>query len=116
MAIEQRYSARQRIELQVHIHYRKRRFYSAKGRNLSEQGMFLEVRNLTLPTGTMIELELTGVGGDSLIAAVVTHQSGSGIGVMFRDPQPEIYRSFCAMQGLALPLPVPKTMPERVVG
>ncbi|WP_200334766.1 PilZ domain-containing protein [Thiocystis violacea] len=91
MTIEHRYCARYPIALDVHIQYRKRRFYGAKGTNLSTQGMFLEVRNLTLPTGTMIELELHALGRDWLIPAIVIHRSRSGIGAMFRDPQPELF-------------------------
>lgn len=92
MTIERRYCARHPIDLHVSIRYRKRRFICARACNLSDQGMFLEVRNLTLPTGIPVELELACLGKDWLIPAIVIHHRGSGIGVMFRDPQPALYR------------------------
>lgn len=92
MNIERRYCARHPIDLHVSIRYRKRRFICARGCNLSDQGMFLEVRNLTLPIGILVELELECLGKDWLIPAIVVHHRGSGIGVMFRDPQPALYR------------------------
>jgi hypothetical protein len=76
----------------VSIRYRRRRFICARACNLSDQGMFLEVRNLTLPTGVLIELELECLGTEWLIPAIVIHHCGSGIGVMFRDPQPVLYQ------------------------
>lgn len=103
MSVERRYSTRHPLDLQVYIRYRKRRFSCAHASNLSDQGMFLDVRNLTLPTGTLIELELDCLGKKWLIPAIVVHhkdsgQQGSGrqasresgIGVMFRDAQPEL--------------------------
>jgi hypothetical protein len=104
MTIERRYCARHPIDLPVSIRYRKRRFICARGCNLSDQGMFLEVRNLTLPTGVLVELELECLGTEWLIPAIVIHHRGSGIGVMFRDRQPVLY------QGLtrdSAPLPPP---------
>ena len=93
MTIEHRYRARQSVEIAVQIQYRNRRFLSAKGRNLCDQGMYLEVRNLTLPTGTMVVLEICEGGQEWRIPAIVVHQDGMGIGVMFRDMQPELVRS-----------------------
>jgi len=100
MMAERRYSARHPIDLKVQILYRGRRFLGAQGRNLSNQGMYLEVRNVTLPTGTLIELELECLGREWLLEAVVTHRCRSGVGVMFREPQPKIY------QGLTHQVPV----------
>ncbi|NEV63679.1 PilZ domain-containing protein [Thiorhodococcus minor] len=92
MTIEHRYCARYPTELEVHISYRKRRFISAKGTNLSNHGMFLQVRNLTLPTGTMVDLELHALGRGWLIPAVVVHRGATGIGVMFRELQAELFQ------------------------
>ncbi|WP_295403735.1 PilZ domain-containing protein [uncultured Thiocystis sp.] len=78
------------IELQVHIHYGKRRFFCARGRDLSERGIYLDVRNLTLPTGTLIDLEFHGLEQDSRIEATVVHQDSAGIQVLFAVPQPEL--------------------------
>jgi hypothetical protein len=93
MTVERRYRVRHPIDISVHIRYRKRRFICARACNLSDDGMFLEVRNLTLPSGTMVELELQCLGQDRLIPAIVIHHSGTGIGVMFRESQPELFQS-----------------------
>ncbi|EXJ13910.1 PilZ domain-containing protein [Imhoffiella purpurea] len=90
MTTEHRYGIRHPGEIQVQIQYRKRRFFSAQGRDISERGMYLGVRNLTLPKGTMVTLEFHEGGRDWLIPAVVSHQDASGIGVQFRDPQPDL--------------------------
>lgn len=93
MSVERRYSARFPIDLQVQIRYRKRRFYSAHACNLSTDGMYLQVQSLTLPTGTLVELELECEGRNWLVPAVVVHHNGAGVGVMYRDPQPELFRA-----------------------
>jgi hypothetical protein len=92
MNLERRYSAGLPVDLRVHIRYRKRRLHSAHVRNLSTDGMFLDVQSVTLPTGTLVELELELDSGskDLRIPAMVVHHDGSGIGVMFRHSQPEL--------------------------
>lgn len=126
MSVERRYSTRHPLDLQVYIRYRKRRFSCAHGSNLSDQGMFLDVRNLTLPTGTLIELELDCLGKKWLIPAIVIHhkESGrqgsgrqaiqaSGIGVMFRSAQPELYHGLRQSDPLQLPHSRNAEMPSR---
>lgn len=72
----------------VQVLYGKRRFRSARVRNLSAQGMSLTLRNLTLPAGTLVELELDGPGPDRRpVAAVVVRSLGSEATVAFREPQ-----------------------------
>ncbi|MBK1644391.1 pilus assembly protein PilZ [Thiocapsa imhoffii] len=91
MTVERRYGAREPIDLAVQIRYRKRRFITARGCNLSDQGLFLEVRNLTLPTGTLIELEFDCLGQEWRIPALVVHHQVRGVGVMFKDKQPQLF-------------------------
>ena len=100
MIAERRYSARHPVALTVHILYEKRRFCGAQASNLSNQGMHLTLQNLTLPNGTLVELEFDCLGRDWLIEAVVAHRSGSGVGLMFREPQPALYQGM--LQGLIL--------------
>ena len=90
MNIEHRYRARRASDIEVQIQYRNRRFRSARGRNLSAQGMYLEVSNLTLPTGTPVVLEVRDTDREWRIPAIVVHQNNAGIGVMFRDSHPEL--------------------------
>ncbi|MEA3276201.1 MAG: PilZ domain-containing protein [Pseudomonadota bacterium] len=103
MSVEHRYSARHSIDLQVHIRYRKRRFYCAHARNLSTDGIYLEVQSVTLPTGTHVELEFDSQGEYFLIPAVVAHHNGSGVGVMFRDPQSGLFKYLTRLQAPAMP-------------
>jgi hypothetical protein len=97
MSVERRYGERFPVDFRVQIRYRKRRFLCARARDLSTDGLYLEVRNLTLPSGTLIELELDHRGKYRLIPAVVIHHSGPGVGIMFRDPQPELFRDLVQM-------------------
>lgn len=92
MINERRYAARHRIDLPVYIRYGRRPFLGATARDLSVGGMFLSVQSLTLPAGTPIELELSCLGRDWLIPAVVIHGDNSGVGVMFREPQSALFR------------------------
>ena len=90
MNVERRCSVRHPIELRVQIRYRRRRLHCALARNLSTTGMYLDVPSVTLPNGTPVELELDEEGMELRIAAMVVHHNGSGIGVMFRGPLPEL--------------------------
>lgn len=92
MTVEHRYSARCPTDIEIHIEYRKRRFFSAQGRTISEQGMYLAVRNLTLPKGTVVTLVFQAGGHDWAVDAVVTHHDAAGISVTFRDPQPDLFQ------------------------
>lgn len=92
MSVERRYSTRHPVNFLVYIRYRRRRFSEAAARNLSVQGLYLEVKALTVPTGTFVELEFDCLGREWLLPALVIHREANGIGIMFCDPQPELYR------------------------
>lgn len=87
---DRRQGARLPIDLPVYIRYGKRRFLGAQAQNVSFRGMFLSVRALTLPIGTPVELEFRNLGKGWLIPALVIHRDSSGIGVMYREPQPDL--------------------------
>jgi len=90
MMAEHRYSAKHPIDIKVQILYHGRRFFAARGRSLTNQGMYLDVRNLTLPVGTQVELEMECLGRQWRLEAVVVHRSPAGVGVKFREAQPEL--------------------------
>lgn len=100
MSIEHRYTRRHTHDIAVQIQYRNRHFCRARGRNVSAQGMYLEVKHVTLPTGTLVVLNLRESEREWSIPAIVVHQDMRGIGVMFRDLQPELLHAstatFCA--------------------
>jgi hypothetical protein len=103
MMLERRRSARHPVELEVTMRYRQRRFPIARVRDLSPEGMHVQTANLTLPTGTLIEIELDRWGRQWLIPAMVTHGDARGVGLMFRTPQPELYEY--ATSALVAPQP-----------
>ncbi len=123
MTAERHYCARHPLSLPVQVLYGKRRFCSARVRSLSVQGMSLTLRNLTLPPGTLVELELEldGPGRDWLVEAVVVHSAGAEVGVLFREPQLELCQGLlqAGMAGAeeagiaAISPPAPATRAER---
>lgn len=104
MKRERRYAARRGIELPVYIRYRKRPFLGASARNLSVGGMFLSVHSLMLPVGIPIELELRCLGKRWSLPAIVIHGDNRSIGVMFKDPQPALYRELMQQGFTGLPV------------
>jgi len=105
------------MNARVQIRYRQRRFSCAQALNLSTDGMYLKVQNVTLPTGTLVELELDTQGKSWLIPAVVVHHHGDGIGVMFRDAQPRLFDELIHLQTEHVPprhgIPGRKPLPSR---
>ncbi|MGE5152663.1 MAG: PilZ domain-containing protein [Bdellovibrio bacteriovorus] len=92
MLADRHHGARHPLGLPVQVLYGRRRVCGARVRSLSIQGMALTLRNLTLPPGTLVELELGGLGRAWLVEAVVVHSAGSEAGLLFRKPQPELYQ------------------------
>jgi hypothetical protein len=101
---ERRYCARHGIDLPVYIRYGRRPFLGASARDLSERGMFLAVQSLTLPIGTPVELEFSSLGRRWIFPAVVVHGDNTGIGVMFREPQPELFSGLIAATEMPPPI------------
>lgn len=97
MSLESRRNYRHPVDIPVHIRYRKRRFFCARARKLSAEGMYLEVQSLTLPVGTLVELEFQYGGEDYRLPAVVTDRGDGGVGVLFSDPQIDLYRDLSRM-------------------
>jgi len=92
MVVERRYSKRLLVALEARISYRHKRSFPAVATNLSLEGAFLRTRSLSIPTGSMVELECTAFGKVWTVAALVIHCNKEGIWVMFREPQRELYR------------------------
>lgn len=93
MSVEKRYSKRYPMDGDVYIRYRKQRAFPAKAVNCSVQGMYLKTQHLTLLTGALVELEIFRGGNFWEIMGIVTHSCDEGVGVMFWQPQPELYES-----------------------
>ena len=93
MTAEPRHETRDWPGLAVQVLYGRRRFCSAQVRDASIEGMSLTLRNLSLPSGTLVGLELGGLGADWLVEAVVVRSAGTEVSVRFREPQPEFLQS-----------------------
>ncbi len=90
MMAERHHTARHPIDIKVQILYHGLRSFTARGRSLSNQGMYLDVRNVTLPVGTQVELEMECLGKPWRLGAVVVHRSPAGVGVKFHEAQPTL--------------------------
>lgn len=86
------------------MRYRQRRFPVARARNLSPNGIYVQTAKLTLPIGTLIEIELDYWERQWLIPAIVVHSDARGVGFMFRIPQPELYHYATAALSASRPL------------
>lgn len=82
------------VDLPVFIRYGKRRFRGARACALSADGIELCVQALTLPPGTQVELELNHGGASWQVPAQVSHRANQGLGLSFRDPQPQLLAAF----------------------
>jgi hypothetical protein len=92
MTLERRRSARQPVDFEVVMRYRQRRFPPARARDLSPEGIYVQTSKLTLPTGTLIEIELDRWGRQWLIPATVVYGDTNGFRLMFHASQSELYR------------------------
>lgn len=108
MLSERRCCERHPIGVQVQIRYGRRRFYGAYGRNLSIAGIWVEVHALTLPVGTLVELEFEVQGQPCLVSARVVHYDATGIGMVFAKPQPGLVADLAGVMDL------PPTFPQSI--
>lgn len=93
MIAERHLRASHPLNLTVQVLYGRRRFCSASVRSLSVKGMSISLRNLTLPAGTLVELEVDVPGLDWRGQAVVARSVGAEVNVLFREPQPELLKA-----------------------
>ncbi|MEG7522192.1 MAG: hypothetical protein M3H12_03715 [Chromatiales bacterium] len=83
------------------ILHRKQRAFPAKAVNCSMLGICFEAESLTLPIGVLVEVDLRRYGRNWRMMGIVVHTSQSGIGIMFRNHQPEFYEAVVAGQVVA---------------
>lgn len=94
MSVERRYSKRLPVNFPAQIHYRQLRPFPGRARNVSAEGACIETHNLNIPTGTLVDLEFLAHGRHWRIAALVVQVDSHGIGLMFREPQSDLYGAF----------------------
>lgn len=112
MTQERKASVRHPCSFRVDICYGKRYFFSAKTRNLTAEGMFLETTAVTLPPGTHVVLEFRHRGKDWLVPAVSIHNEKRGVALDFQERQPELFRSVAGAIGSAGQPPMGGTRDE----
>ena len=105
MRQEYRHSERHPIDINVQIQFHGRRFFSARGRSMSDREMDLDVHNVTLPVGTQVELAMDCQGKDWQLEAVVVHHNPVGVRVRFLEAQPELRSNLMQAEPMMPPSP-----------
>jgi hypothetical protein len=91
--MEHRCGLRAETEFEVEVRLRRHRYFPAQARNVCASGMFLDLQGATIPPYTLTELHFSIGDVPFNLEAMVVHQQPGGIGVMFRDPRPEVYQA-----------------------
>ena len=94
MSVERRYSKRLPVNFPALVRYREYRPFAGRACNLSLEGAYLEAQALNIPTGTLVDLEFLVHGRQWRLAALVVQLDPNGLGLMFRDSQPDLYQVF----------------------
>jgi len=94
MSVERRYSKRLPVNFPALVRYREFRPFPGRASNLSIEGAYLETETLKIPTGTLVGLEFLVYGRQWRVAALVVQRGSNGLGLMFRDAQPDLYQAF----------------------
>ena len=86
--MERRLLERNKVSTTVYLSVPGGRLQRCKARNLSAMGVFLEIKSLGLPAGTVVNLVFAVNLGETVRLhrrkAVVTHISESGAGLMMQ--------------------------------
>jgi len=87
--MEHRCRVRQAVVCMVEVIRQGRLVGQYRSRNMCREGMFLEVTDVAIPLGTLIELECdSGQGNSSHCRGIVIHSGPAGIGIMCLDHNP----------------------------
>ena len=88
MAMERRLLARNKVATIVYLSVPGGRFHRCRARNLSAMGVFLEIRAMGLPAGTVVNLVFAVSLGNTIRLhrrrAIVTHVNDRGAGLMMQ--------------------------------
>ncbi len=99
MSIEQRWSSRKAVNLDVNLYYPPVGIINGKTRNISLEGMFVDIKGIHIPTQTRLEIwfsaETCGRSTEHRLPAYVVHSDESGIGLMLQHVG---YREFDALR------------------
>ena len=99
MAVEHRWSSRKDINLDVNLYYAPVGMINAKTRNISLEGMFVDIKGVRIPAQARLEVSFTASSGggtfEHRLPAYVVHSRDGGIGLMLQHVG---YREFDALR------------------
>jgi hypothetical protein len=88
MAMERRLLARNKVSTIVYLSVPGGRFHRCRAKNLSAMGVFLEIKAMGLPAGTVVNLVFAVTLGNTIRLhrrrAIVTHITERGAGLMMQ--------------------------------
>jgi hypothetical protein len=88
MAVEHRWSNRKEVTLDIHLYYPPVGMVIGKTRNISLEGMFVELKGITIPPLVRLEVSFsTAANGRQIehrLPAQVIHSSEGGVGLMLQ--------------------------------
>jgi len=93
MAPEQRTKQRNIASFSIKLCGKNGEFHHCNALNLSIAGMLLEYDGTKLVIGSSIDIFACLNEWTSEIPAIVIHSNSSCTGIMFKEPQPDLYRA-----------------------
>lgn len=100
----------QPLNLDIDIRYRNLRPFPARARRIWINGIALEVRGVTLPAGTAVELHFDVEGRPYQLPAVVAESRPGTLILHFDTPQRDLWQRTAAPWSLGL-RPAPHAQP-----
>jgi len=99
MGIEHRWSSRRKIDLDVNLHYPPVGTINGKTRNISLEGMYVDLKGVRIPPQARLEISFTaetrGRPIEHRLPAYVVHSRDGGVGLMLQHVG---YREFDALR------------------
>lgn len=99
MSIEHRWSDRKDISLDIHLYYPPVGMVYGKTRNMSLEGMFVDIKGITILPQTRVEVafatEADGRRAEYHLPAHVIHNRDGGVGLMLQHAG---HRTFDALR------------------
>lgn len=92
MSSDLRSAGRAVVSFPLELRHRGPRAVRCRACNISLEGMLLQTDEISLTVGTRVELRISVEQQVWKIPAVVLHNYGDTMGVMFRHRQPDLYR------------------------
>lgn len=88
MTVEHRWSSRKELNLDVNLHYPPIGQINGHTRNISLEGMFIDLHGVKIPPKSRLEItfntEKNGATTEHRVPAYVVHETSNGIGLMLQ--------------------------------